>query len=157
MCRETLRELKEFISYYRQAIESADIDEKFDILMRNTSLGPSGIPESVPEGIELIYEPYTRPFEGEPQLAAATERPEREFIRFCSGDGKYLLREFPDIATGKSSYILAGERGIRTSGVEVVVDGTILMTDQYGQLDTDSEGLSISEDSRIVVRPKTSN
>jgi hypothetical protein len=155
MCSETLKELIEFVSYYRQAIESADIEERFDILMNSVSLSPSEISESVPEGVELAYEPYTRPFEGQPQLAAATEGPEREPLRFSSGDGNYFLREFPDIATGEPCYFLAGERGIRTSGVEVVVDGTVLMTDQFGRLDTDSVGISISKDSRIIVRPKS--
>jgi hypothetical protein len=157
MCRETLQELIEFVSYYRQAIDTAEIDERFDILMRMISLRPSEAPESVPEGIELVYEPYTLPFNEEPSLAAATERSEREPLRFCSGDGRYVLREFPDIATGKPSYILIGERGIRTDGVEVVVDGHLLVTGQNGLLDADSEGLSISKDSKIHVRTDISN
>ncbi len=157
MCRESLKELIEFVSYYRQAMETADVDERFDILMRKISLSPSEVPGSVPEGIELVYKPYTRPFEEEPPLAAATERPERESIRFCSGDGKYLLREFPDIATGRSSYFLIGKRGIKTGNVEVVVDGLVVVTDQSGLLDTDTEDFSISKDSRIHVRTETSN
>jgi len=153
MCRETLEELVEFVSYYRQALQAADIDERFDVLLQGiSSMELSGSTESVPEGIELVYEPYTQPFEGAPQLAAATGRPEREPLRFCSGDGSYVLREFPDIATGRPSYFLVGERGISTSGVEVVVDGQVLMTDQNGLLDTDSAGLSISKDSEIHVR-----
>ena len=157
MCRETLEELIEFVSYYRQALQTADVDERFDILLRSiSSMEPSGSAESVPEGIELVYEPYTKPFEGVPQLAAATERPEREPLRFCSGDGNLVLREFPDIATGRPSYFLAGERGISTSGVEVVVDGRVLITDQNGRLDADSVGLSISKDSKIHVRTDNS-
>jgi hypothetical protein len=157
MCRETLEELIEFVSYYRQALETADVDERFDILMRHISLSPSKEMESAPEGIELFYKPYTKPFDGEPQLAAATERTEREPLRFLSGDGDYLLSELPDIATGRPTYYLVGERGIRTSGVEVVVDGKALITDENGRLDTDSEGLSISKDSRIHLRTETSN
>jgi hypothetical protein len=157
MCRETLKELIEFVSYYRQAVETADIDERFDILLRNVSLSPSERPESVPEGIELVFEPYTRPFDEEPSLAAATELPEREPLRFCSGDGSYVLREFPDIATGRTSFYLVGERGIRTSDVEVVVDGKALITDRNGLLDTGSEGLSITRDSRIHVRTRKSD
>ena len=157
MCRETLKELIEFVSYYRQAIDTAEIDERFDILMRKISLNPSEVTEFVSEGIELVYVPYTRPFEEEPSLAAATERPEREPVRFCSGDGNYVLRDFPDIATGKPSYFLVGERGIETSNVEVVVDGYVLVTGQNGLLDTDSAGLSISKDSRIQVRTETSS
>lgn len=157
MCRETLEELIEFVSYYRQALETADIEERFDILMHNVSLSPSEATGSVPEGIELVYEPYTRPFDEVPQLAAATERPEREPVRFCSGDGNYVLREFTDIANGKSSYILVGERGIRTGNVEVVVDGHVVVTDQNGLLDTDSAGFSISKDSRVHLRTKTSS
>jgi hypothetical protein len=159
MCRETLKELIEFVSYYRQALETADIsdiEERFDILMHNVSLSPSESMESVPEGIELFYTPYTQPFDEVPQLAAATERPEREPVRFCSGDGNYVLREFTDLANGKSLYFLVGERGIRTSNVEVVVDGHVVVTDQNGLLDTDSEGFSISRDSRIHLRTKTS-
>ena len=109
------------------------------------------------EGIELVYEPYTRPFDEEPSLAAATEQPEREPLRFCSCDGNYVLREFPDIATGKPSYFLVGERGIKTGNVAVVVDGQVLVTDQNGLLDTDSAGFSISKDSRIQVRTETSS
>ncbi len=157
MCRETLEELIEFVSYYRQAVQTAEIDERFDILMRNVSLSPSEPSESDPEGIELVYEPYTRPFDEEPTLAAATEQPEREPLRFCSGDGDYVLREFPDIATGKPSYFLVGERGIKTDTVEVVVDGSVVTTDKNGLLDTDSAGLSISKDSRILVKPERSN
>jgi hypothetical protein len=157
MCRETLEELIEFVSYYRQAVQTAEIDERFDFLMRNVSLSPSEPLESVPEGIELVYEPYTRPFDEEPTLAAATEQPEREPLRFCSGDGDYVLREFPDIATGKPSYFLVGERGIKTDTVEVVVDGSVVTTDKNGLLDTDSAGLSISKDSRILVKPERSN
>ncbi len=157
MCRETLKELIEFVSYYRQAVETADVDEKFGILMHNVSLSPSETTESVPEGIELVYEPYTRPFDEEPSLAAATERPERESGRFCSGDGNYFLSELPNIATGKPSYYLVGEGEIRISNVEVVVDGHIVVTDQNGLLDTDFAGFSISKDSRIHVRTKTSN
>lgn len=158
MCSETLKELIEFVSYYRQALETADIDERFDILMRNVSLSPLEATESVPEGIELVYEPYTRPFDEEPQLAAATERPEREPVRFYSGDGNYLLWEIPDIAKGKSSYLLVGlERGIKINGVELVVDGKVVITDQNGLLDTDFAGFSISKDSRIHVRTETSN
>ena len=157
MCRETLEELREFVSYYRQALETADIEERFDILMHNVSLSPSEATGSVPEGIELVYEPYTRPFDEVPQLAAATERPEREPVRFCSGDGNYVLREFTDIANGKSSYFLVGERGIRTSNVEVVVDGHVVVTDQNGLLDTDSAGISISGSSRIHLRTETSS
>ncbi len=157
MCRETLEELIEFVSYYRQAVETAEIDERFDILIRNVSLNPSEVSESVSEGIELIYAPYTRPFDEEPSLAAATEQPEREPVRFCSGDGNYVLREFPDIATGKPSYFLVGERGIITSDVEIEIDGKVLITDQNGQLDTDSAGFSISKDSRIHVRTDTSS
>ena len=157
MCRETLQELVEFVSYYRQAVETAEIDERFDILIRNVSLNPSEVSESVSEGIELVYAPYTRPFDEEPSLAAATEQPEREPVRFCSGDGNYVLREFPDIATGKPSYFLVGERGIITSDVEIEIDGKVLITDQNGQLDTDSAGFSISKDSRIHVRTDTSS
>ena len=157
MCRETLEELIEFVSYYRQALETADIDERFDVLMHNVSLSPSGVTESASEGIELIYEPYTRPFDEEPQLAAATERPEKEPVRFCSGDGNFFLREFHDIATGKPSYYLGGERGIKTSNVEVVVDGHVMTTDQNGLLDTDSVGISISRDSKVHVRTETSD
>ncbi|MCK4549415.1 MAG: hypothetical protein KAU49_04570 [Candidatus Krumholzibacteria bacterium] len=157
MCRETLKELIEFVSYYRQAVETADIDLRFDILMRNVSLSPSEATESVSEGIELFYEPYTRPFDEEPSLAAATERPERKPVRFCSGDGNYVLREFTDIAKGKPSYFLVGERGIRTSNIEVVVDEHVVVTDQNGLLDTDFAGFSISKDSKIHVRTKTSN
>ncbi len=157
MCRETLKELIEFVSYYRQAVETADIDERFDILMHNVSLVPSETTESVSEGIELFYEPYTRPFEEEPQLAAATERPEREPVRFCSGDGNYFLSEFTNIANGNRSYILVGERGINTSGVEVVVDGKVLITGQNGLLDTDLAGFSISKDSKIRVKTESSN
>jgi len=157
MCRETLEELIEFVSYYRQAVQTAEIDERFDFLMRNVSLSPSEPLESVPEGIELVYEPYTRPFDEEPTLAAATEQPEREPLRFCSGDGDYVLREFPDIATGKPSYFLVGERGIKTDTVEVVVDGSVVTTGKNGLLDTDSAGLSISKDSRILVKPERSN
>jgi hypothetical protein len=157
MCRETLEELIEFVSYYRQAVKTAEIDERFDVLMRNVSLNPSEVSESVPEGIELVYEPYTQPFDEELSLAAATERPEREPIRFCSGDGNYVLREFPDIATGRPSYFLVGEKGIRTDGVEVAVDGIIVITDKNGLLDTDSARLSISKDSRIHVKTETSN
>ncbi len=157
MCRETLEELIEFVSYYRQAVKTAEIDERFDVLMRSISLSPSEVSESVPEGIELVYEPYTRPFEEEPSLAAATEQPAREPFRFCSGDGNYVLREFPDIATGRPSYFLVGERGIRTDSVEVVIDGIVLITDENGLLDTDSAGLSISKDSRIHVKTETSN
>ncbi len=157
MCRETLEELIEFVSYYRQALETADIDEKFDILMQNVSLSPSGVTESVPEGIELVYTPYTMPFDEEPQLAAATERPEKEPVRFCSGDGNYVLREFTDIATGKPSYFLVGEEGIKTSNIDVVVDGHVMITDQNGLLETDSEGFSISRDSKVHVRTETSS
>ena len=157
MCRETLEELIEFVSYYRQAVQTAEIDERFDILMRNVSLSPSEPSESDPEGIELVYEPYTRPFDEEPTLAAATEQPEREPLRFCSGDGDYVLREFPDIATGKPSYFLVGERGIKTDTVEVVVDGSVVTTDKNGLLETDSTGLSISKDSRILVKTERSN
>ena len=157
MCRETLEELIEFVSYYRQAVQTAEIDERFDFLMRNVSLSPSEPLESVPEGIELVYEPYTRPFDEEPTLAAATEQPGREPLRFCSGDGNYVLREFPDIATGKPSYFLVGEGGIKTDTVEVVVDGSVVTTDKNGLLDTDSAGLSISKDSRILVKPERSN
>ena len=157
MCRETLEELIEFVSYYRQALETAKIDVRFDILMRNISLSPSEVSGSVAEGIELVYEPYTHPFEEEPSLAAATEQPEREFLRFCSGDGNYVLREFPDIATGRPSYFLVGESGIRTDNVGVVVDGIVVITDENGLLDTDSAGLSISKDSRIHVKTETSN
>ena len=157
MCRETLEELIEFVSYYRQAVETAIIDERFDILMRNISLSPSEVPESVPEGIELVYEPYTRPFDEEPSLAAATEQPVRESLRFCSGDGNYVLREFPDIATGRPSYFLVGERGIKTDNVDVVVDGSVVTTDKNGLLETDSTGLSISKDSRILVKTERSN
>ena len=157
MCRETLEELIEFVSYYRQAVETAKIDVRFDILMRNISLSPSEVSGSVAEGIELVYEPYTHPFEEEPSLAAATEQPEREPLRFCSGDGNYVLREFPDIATGRPSYLLVGERGIRTDYVGVVVDGIVVVTDENGLLDTDSAGLSISKDSRIHVKTETSN
>lgn len=157
MCRETLEELIEFVSYYRQALETADIDERFDVLLQTVSLCPSGVTESVPEGVELVYEPYTRPFDEEPQLAAATEKPEREPVRFCSGDGNYVLREFTDIANGKPSYFLVGERGIRTSNVEVVVDGHVVVTDQNGLLDTDSSGISISRDSKVHVRTETSS
>ena len=158
MCSETLKELIEFVSYYRQALETADIDERFDMLMCNVSLSPSKATESVPEGIELVYEPYTRPFDEEPQLAAATERPEREPVRFYSGDGNYLLWELPDIAKGKSSYFLVGlKRGIKISDVEVVVDGKVGITDQTGLLDTDFAGFSISKDSRLHVRTETSN
>ena len=156
MCRETLEELKEFVSYYRQTLETADIEERFDILMQNVSLSPSESTGSVSEGVELVYVPYSHPFDEEPQLAAATERPEREPVRFCSGDGNYVLREFTDIANGKSSYFLVGERGIKTSDVEVVVDGHVVVTDQNGLLDTDSAGFSISKDSRIHLRKKTS-
>jgi hypothetical protein len=157
MCSETLKELIEFVSYYRQALEAADIDERFDILMHNVSLSPSETTESVSEGIELVYEPYTRPFDEEPSLAAATERPEREPVRFLSGDGNYVLREFTDIAKGKPSYFLVGERGIRTGNVEVVVDGHVVVTDQNGLLDADFAGISISKDSRIHVRTEPSN
>ena len=157
MCRESLRELIEFVSYYRQAVETADIDERFDILMRKVSLDPSEATESVPEGIELFYEPYTRPFDEEPPLAAATEKPEREPVRFFSGDGNYFLRAITDIAKGKPSYFLVGERGIRAGNVEVVVDGHVLVTDQNGLLDTDSAGISISRDSKIRLRVKDSN
>ena len=157
MCRETLEELIEFVSYYRQAVQTGEIDERFDILMRNVSLSPSEPLESVPEGIELVYEPYTRPFDEEPTLAAATEQPERELLRFCSGDGDYVLREFPDIATGKPSYFLVGERGIKTDTVEVVIDGIVVITDENGLLDMDSARLSISKDSRILVKPERSN
>lgn len=159
MCSETLKELIEFVSYYRQAVESADVDERFDILMRNVSLSPSEATESVPEGIELVYKPYTRPFDEEPQLAAATERPEREPVRFYSGDGNYLLWEEPtEIAKGKPTYLLVGlKRGIETGNVEVVVDGHVVVTDQNGLLDTDFAGFSISKDSRIHVRTDNSN
>ena len=157
MCRETLEELIEFVSYYRQAVETAEIDGRFDVLMRNVSLSPSDASESVPEGVELVYEPYTLPFDEEPALAAATEQPEKEPLRFCSGDGNYVLREFPDVATGKPSYFLVGEKGIRTDCVDVVVDGIVVITDKNGLLDTDFAGLSISKDSRIHVRTKTSN
>jgi len=157
MCRESLKELIEFVSYYRQAMETADVDERFDILMKRISLSPSEVSVSVPEGIELVYTPFTLPFDEVPPLAAATERPEREPLRFCSGDGSYILRAFPDIATGRPSYILIGEEGIRTGAVEVVVDGVVLVTDQNGLLDTDVEGFSISKDSMIHVRTETSN
>ena len=157
MCRETLEELIEFVSYYRQAVETAKIDVRFDVLMRNISLSPSEVSGSVAEGIELVYEPYTHPFEEEPSLAAATEQPEREPLRFCSGDGNYVLREFPDIATGRPSYFLVGEREIRTDNVAVVVDGIVVITDENGLLDADSAGLSISKDSRIHVKTETSN
>lgn len=157
MCRETLEELIEFVSYYRRAVETAEIDERFDVLMQNISLSPSEVSESVPEGIELVYEPYTRPFDEESSLAAATEQPEKEPLRFCSGDGNYVLREFPDIATGNPSYFLVGERGIRTDSVEVVIDGYVLVTDENGLLESDSAGLSISKDSRIHVKTETSN
>jgi hypothetical protein len=157
MCRETLEELIEFVSYYRQAVETARIDVRFDVLMRNISLSPSEISGSVAEGIELVYEPYTHPFEEEPSLAAATEQHEREPLRFCSGDGNYVLREFPDIATGRPSYFLVGEREIRTDNVAVVVDGIVVITDENGLLDADSAGLSISKDSRIHVKTETSN
>ncbi len=157
MCRETLEELIEFVSYYRQVVETAKIDVRFDVLMRNISLSPSEVSGSVAEGIELVYEPYTHPFEEEPSLAAATEQPEREPLRFCSGDGNYVLREFPDIATGRPSYFLVGEREIRTDNVAVVVDGIVVITDENGLLDADSAGLSISKDSRIHVKTETSN
>ena len=157
MCRETLEELIEFISYYRQAVETARIDVRFDVLMRNISLSPSEVSGSVAEGIELVYEPYTHPFEEEPSLAAATEQHEREPLRFCSGDGNYVLRGFPDIATGRPSYFLVGEREIRTDNVAVVVDGIVVITDENGLLDADSAGLSISKDSRLHVKTETSN
>ena len=157
MCRETLEELIEFVSYYRKAVETAEVDERFDALLRNISLEPSEKPESVPEGIELVYEPYTQPFEEEPSLAAATERPEREPLRFCSGDGNYILEEIPGFATGEPSYLLVGERGIRTSGVEIEIDGRVLITDRNGLLDAGSVGFSISKDSRIRVRTENSD
>ncbi len=152
MCRKELEKLIEFFGYYQEALENADIDKKFDALTGNISLRSAVHEESVPEGVKLFYEPYNKPFAEKQSWAAATSQPEKELVRFCSKDGRFVLREFFDFASGKKLFYLVGSRGFRVENVEVVIDGKSLMPGENGLLDIDVEGMDITKDSNILLK-----
>jgi hypothetical protein len=153
MCRESLEELMEFIRHYHRALGSS-IDDRFEQLMRALPPAPSLSPgpAQVTEGIELIFRPYREPFSQEARWAAATEAPAREPLRFCSADGRYVLREVLAPDASRSSFCLIADMGMRIEGVELVIDGVRCVTGSGGMLDTDEAGLELTRDSRIAIR-----
>jgi len=150
--REALDELSEFFRYYKKALDTADIDKRFESVLEKLSLSPSIQSESLTAGIELLHQPYIEPFAGEHPWAAATELPEEEMLRFCSKDGRYMLREFPDSQTGKRSFHFIGDSRNRAKGIEVVIDGKSLFPDEFGIIDIDTDGLRITKDSKILLK-----
>ena len=154
MCREALEELMEFVRHYHRALEASSVDERFERLMSAIPAVSSGGPgpASRTEGIELVYRPYREPFSQEARWAAATEAPSREPLRFCSADGRYVLREVSDPVTSLSSFYLVADRGAKIVEVELVIDGKRCVTGSGGKLDTEEAGLEITRHSRISIR-----
>lgn len=157
MCREDLAELIEFVRFYRETLASADVGERFETLL---GVIPPAV--SAAEGggtdrgvIELAFTPYREPFGAGARWAAATEPlPAREPLRFCSADGRYILREFlhPEGEQQPSSYYLVAEQGLKTEQIELEIDGRRCPTGPGGKLELQSAGCRITRDTRIIIR-----
>jgi hypothetical protein len=149
---EEFENMKTFLQHYNDILENTVVDERFDVISR-LSL-PSSTGSEVPghEDIVLLYEPYLQPFEEASYLAAATDEAPEEDLRFCSRDGRYLLREYPDSTPGKNILYLIGEKGLETNGIEVVIDGKSFTTCEKGLLDISTEQLDLSSDSRVIIK-----
>ncbi|MCK4538900.1 MAG: hypothetical protein KAV42_08915 [Candidatus Krumholzibacteria bacterium] len=135
--------MKAFLQHYNAILENTVIDERFDVVSR-FSIGN--------EDLVLLYEPHLQPFEESPYMAAATDKPSSEDLRFCSRDGRYLLREYPDCAPGENMLYLIGEKGLETCGIEIVIDGKSFTTEEKGLLDISAGELDLSSDSRVIIK-----
>ena len=152
-----MKELTEFIEYYREALASAEMGGRFEKLMERIP-SPAPLKEvSSGEygGIELAYEPYFEPFDEPACWAASTEEPQGEPLRFSSQDGVYFLREFPGAESGEPRYMLVADKGAPTGGVDIEIDGVRVRTDGSGTLSELPPGFNLSKDSRIILRPGT--
>ena len=138
ICREELEELAEFIRAYTRKMGSIEgMDERFEAILG---------------GIPLVYQPYYRPFERPHSMAAATEPAEEETLRFCSPDGRYIFRAYPDIQTGGTAYYLIAETGNRTIGVEISINGRTYSTDEEGKIEAGPGEIEITSNSRIFIK-----
>ncbi|MBN2070297.1 MAG: hypothetical protein JW814_02480 [Candidatus Krumholzibacteriota bacterium] len=152
MNRDKRAELIEFYRYYEKALGSRNIDDRFDALMNKIPPPPASHPDSDHEEIELLYQPYTEPFAGDHPWAAAKEPYKEEAIRFCSRDGRFLLREFQDSISKHRTFHLVGESRHGTGEVEIIIDGTSLFPDKSGMLEIDPNGPGIKKDSKILIK-----
>jgi hypothetical protein len=152
-----MKELTEFVEYYREALATAEMGGRFEKLMERIP-SPAPLKEvSSGEygGIELAYEPYFEPFDEPACWAASTEEPQGEPLRFSSQDGVYFLREFPGDESGEPRYMLVADKGAPTGGVDIEIDGVRVRTDGSGTLSELPPGFNLSKDSRIILRPGT--
>ncbi len=128
------------------------IDERFDVVSRFSLPASSDSEIAETTDIILIYEPHLQHFEETSYMAAGTENLAGEDLRFCSHDEKYLLREYPGLTPGKTQIFLLGEKGVETSGIEIIIDGKSFTTGEKGLLDLSTEQLDLSSDSRIIIK-----
>lgn len=154
MCRETLDELTEFVRHYHRALRTSGVDDRFetiaDALPPVSSTRP-GRDEGM-EGIVLTYAPYREPFSQEARWAAATEAPPREPLRYCSADGRYVLREVSGQSPSRPLFCLVADKGVRMDSVELIIDGVRCRPGADGTLDTNAAGLRLKRESRITLR-----
>jgi hypothetical protein len=154
MCGEILEELMEFVRHYHRALHSPGVDRRFDELMRAVppASSESPGPASGTEGIELIFRPYREPFSQASRYAADTEPHLRDPLRFCSADGRYVLREETDPASSRPLFHLTADPETRVEDIELMIDGRTCRTGSEGMLDTEKAGLELTKGSRILIR-----
>lgn len=149
---EEYEEMTAFLQHYNNILENTVIDERFDVVSRLSLPASTGSEILGNEDIVLLYEPYLQPFEETPYMAAATEEASGEDLRFCSRDGRYFLKEYPDCAPGMNLFYLIGEKGLETCGIEIVIDGKSFTTGEKGLLDISAGDLDLSSDSRVIIK-----
>lgn len=148
---EKNRDQERFEREYLRILGSTDVSGRFDDLLDRISIAPSDRPDSRSGVIELVFTPFEEAFDEEPSWAAATELRREDPLRFCSRDGRYILREFRDPAGGSSSFRLADERGGPARRFTLDIDGVRVETGESGLVEIPGGEDRITRESRIVI------